>query len=141
MHSNGNAFIWPYNGVEKNDIEERSPNVLGIFQQIKKEAPFPYGEQFGNSYATMGETVGGDQDDWTLSALGIPSVTSEIGYVGQFKNEWQIVDSQTAKDLMNEQGAWMDYIYAHLGEFGKIVDAERAKKASEAKKPKKTILG
>ena len=31
MHSNGNAFIWPYNGVEKNDIEERSPGILGIF--------------------------------------------------------------------------------------------------------------
>jgi hypothetical protein len=88
MHSNGNAFIWPYNGVEKNDIEERSPGVLGIFQQIKKEAPFPYGEQFGNSYSTMGETVGGDQDDWTLSALGIPSVTSEVGFVGQFKDDW-----------------------------------------------------
>jgi hypothetical protein len=42
----------------------------------------------------MGETVGGDQDDWTLSALGIPSVTSEVGYVGQFKNDgWNIVDS------------------------------------------------
>ena len=89
----------------------------------------------------MGETVGGDQDDWTLSALGIPSVTSEVGYVGQFKNDWQIVDAQTAKDLMNEQGAWIDYIYAHLGEFGKIVDTERAKKVQEAKKPKKTILG
>ena len=90
----------------------------------------------------MGETVGGDQDDWTLSALGIPSVTSEVGYVGQFKNDgWNIVDSQTAKDLMNEQGAWMDYIYAHLGEFGKIVDKEREMKKQEAKKPKKTILG
>ena len=90
----------------------------------------------------MGETVGGDQDDWTLSALGIPSVTSEVGYVGQFKNDgWNIVDSQTAKDLMNEQGAWMDYIYAHLGEFGKIVDKERESKKQEAKKPKKTILG
>lgn len=42
---------------------------------------------------------------------------------------------------MNEQGAWMDYIYAHLGEFGKIVDKEREIKKQEAKKPKKTILG
>ena len=49
MHSNGNAFIWPYNGVKENDIEQRSPGIMNIFQQIKKEAPFPYGEQFGNS--------------------------------------------------------------------------------------------
>ena len=42
---------------------------------------------------------------------------------------------------MEEQGAWMDYIYTHLGEFGKIVDAGHAKQDVEAKKPKKTIMG
>ena len=89
----------------------------------------------------MGETVGGDQDDWTLSELGIPSVTSEIGYTGQFINEWQVVDAMTAKDILVEQGAWIDYIYGHLGEFGKIEDAENAKVEAEAKKPKKQIMG
>tara|TARA_B110000285_G_C15076224_1_gene590892 strand:- start:383 stop:517 length:135 start_codon:yes stop_codon:yes gene_type:complete len=44
MHSNGNAFIWPFNGVKENDIETRAPGVMNIFQKIKKEAPFPYGE-------------------------------------------------------------------------------------------------
>jgi hypothetical protein len=36
----------------------------------------------GTSKELMGITIGGDQDDWTLGELGIPSVTSEIGYVG-----------------------------------------------------------
>lgn len=102
MHSNGNAFIWPFNGVEKNDIEARRPGIMSIFEKIKKEAPFPWGEQFGNAYETMAETVGGDQDDWTTQALGIPSVTSEIGYVGQFIDEWRVVDAMTAKDILVE---------------------------------------
>lgn len=28
MHSNGNAFIYPFNGRQKNDIEERRPGIL-----------------------------------------------------------------------------------------------------------------
>ena len=41
MHSNGNAFIYPFNGRQKNDIEERRPGIMNIFSQISKEAPFP----------------------------------------------------------------------------------------------------
>ena len=42
----------------------------------------------GTSKEVMGIAIGGDQDDWTLDALGIPSVTAEVGYVGQFIDEW-----------------------------------------------------
>lgn len=31
IHSNGNAFIYPFNGRQKNDIEERRPGILKIF--------------------------------------------------------------------------------------------------------------
>ena len=31
MHSNGNAFIYPFNGRQKNDIEERRPGIMNIF--------------------------------------------------------------------------------------------------------------
>lgn len=31
IHSNGNAFIYPFNGRQKNDIEERRPGILNIF--------------------------------------------------------------------------------------------------------------
>ena len=30
-HTSGNEFIWPYNGVEHNDIEERNPGYLQMF--------------------------------------------------------------------------------------------------------------
>lgn len=44
MHSNGNAFIYPFNGVAENDADQRRPGVLPIFKKIAKEAPFPPGE-------------------------------------------------------------------------------------------------
>ena len=89
----------------------------------------------------MAETVGGDQDDWTTQALGIPSVTSEIGYVGQFIDEWRVNDAMTAKDILVEQSNWIDYIYNHLGEIGQMKD-EANKVAQKAKsEPKVEILG
>lgn len=36
----------------------------------------------GNSYEVIGETMGGDSDDFIMSTYGIPSVTSEMGYFG-----------------------------------------------------------
>jgi len=38
VHSNGNSFIYPFNGREKNDIEERRPGILKIFSQISDNA-------------------------------------------------------------------------------------------------------
>ena len=31
IHSNGNAFIYPFNGRQTNDIEARRPGILAIF--------------------------------------------------------------------------------------------------------------
>ena len=81
-HSNGNSFIYPFNGRQTNDIETRRPGILPIFTQISENAPFNKDESKGTSKETMGVAIGGDQDDWTLATLGIPSVTAEIGYVG-----------------------------------------------------------
>jgi hypothetical protein len=44
----------------------------------------------GTSKEVMGIAIGGDQDDWTLGELGIPSATAEVGFVGQFIDEWQV---------------------------------------------------
>ena len=30
FHSNGNSFMWPFNGRNPNDIEKRAPGVLSI---------------------------------------------------------------------------------------------------------------
>jgi hypothetical protein len=36
----------------------------------------------GNSYEVIGDTMGGDADDYIMSTYGIPSVTSEMGFFG-----------------------------------------------------------
>ena len=79
----------------------------------------------------MGLALGGDQDDWTLDNLGIPSVTAELGYVGQFIEEWQLKDTMTGNDILREQSQWMEYVFLHLPEYGQIV-ANQPKKAEEA---------
>ena len=56
----------------------------------------------GTSKEVMGIAIGGDQDDWTLDKLGIPSVTAEVGFVGQFIDEWKVRDAGTANDIMQE---------------------------------------
>jgi hypothetical protein len=124
VHSNGNAFIYPFNGRQKNDIEVRRPGIMAIFSQISTKAPFPVGTMKGTSKETMGIAIGGDQDDWTLDTLGIPSVTAELGFVGQFIDEWRVKDTSTANDIMVEQSAWVEYIYQHLGEFSSVVRAQ-----------------
>lgn len=82
----------------------------------------------GTSKETMGLAIGGDQDDWTLDALGIPSVTAEVGFVGQFNDEWRVKDASTATDIMVEQSQWVEYIYSHLGEYADIVRSQPQKK-------------
>jgi hypothetical protein len=38
FHSNGNTFIWPFNGRERNDIEKRAPGVLSVMKDIVANA-------------------------------------------------------------------------------------------------------
>lgn len=88
-------------------METRRPGFLQLFQKISKEAPFPQGTMKGTSKDTMGQAIGGDQDDWALAELGIPSVTAEVGFVGQFKDEWQVLSAVTASDIVQEQSPWI----------------------------------
>ena len=118
VHSNGNAFIYPFNGRDKNDIEQRRPGILKIFTQISENAAFPIGELKGTSKEVMGQSIGGDQDDWTLAELGIPSATAELGYEGEFIDEWRVRDANTATDMLQEQSKWVEYIYQNLPQFG-----------------------
>jgi hypothetical protein len=37
-----------------------------------------------------------------LGELGIPSVTAEIGFEGEFIEEWRAKSVNTARDILNE---------------------------------------
>ena len=87
-HTSGNDFVWPFNGREVNDIDKRAPGYIAIFNDIAKNADFPDGVAFGNSQNVMGEKMNGDCDDYMLEKYGIPSVTSEMGHLNQYVQEW-----------------------------------------------------
>lgn len=72
----------------------------------------------GTSKEVMGQSIGGDQDDWTLAELGIPSATAELGYEVEFIDEWRVRDANTATDMLAEQSKWVEYIYQNLPQFG-----------------------
>ena len=38
FHSNGNSFMWPFNGRNPNDIEKRAPGVLPIVKDVVQNA-------------------------------------------------------------------------------------------------------
>ena len=56
----------------------------------------------GTSKEVMGLALGGDQDDWALAELGIPSVTAELGYSGQFVDEWRLSEANTGNSICAE---------------------------------------
>ena len=95
--------------------------MLSVFKDIAKNAPFPGSTMKGTSKEVMGQTIGGDQDDWTSAALGIPSATAEVGYEGQFFDSWRVKDASTANEILSEQSAWIQYIYNHLYQFGDMM--------------------
>ena len=56
LHSNGNSYIYPYNGRSDNDIVTRNPGKLEIFQEIAQEATFPENNVHnGNSKTIIGD--------------------------------------------------------------------------------------
>jgi len=114
-HTSGNEFIWPYNGREHNDIEVRNPGYLEIFQNIAQKAPFPDNVLKGNSYEVIGDKMGGDADDYTMSTFGIPSVTSEMGYFGQYIKDWRCQSKAVCFEIIRENNRWMEYIFEHIG--------------------------
>jgi hypothetical protein len=81
FHSNGNSFMWPFNGRNPNDLETRAPGVLSVVKDITENAKFPQNLATGNSWQVIEEKVGGDADDYITATYGIPSITSEIGYM------------------------------------------------------------
>lgn len=116
FHSNGNMWIYPFNGRDHNDILERAPTALCIFQEIANEAPFPAGmSNNGNAKDIIGEKIGGDGDDYILGELNIPSVTAELGTEGQYIEEWQVKNVDEAVKICADNSQYLEFTYEKLG--------------------------
>jgi carboxypeptidase T len=120
-HTSGNDFIWPFNGREPNDIDDRAPGYLAIFQDIAENAPFPDGVMKGNSYEVIGDKMGGDADDYVLEQFGVPSVTSEMGYFGQYIKDWTCQSKSVCFEILRENSRWIEYVFSHAKAIGQRV--------------------
>ena len=116
IHSNGNSWIYPYNGGVENDIETRNPGMLQIFQEIAKDATFPPNNNHkGNSKSIIGDQIGGDMDDWILATYNIPSITGEIGNIEDFIDEWTVKSADKAYELVTQNEPWIEHTFQKVG--------------------------
>lgn len=116
FHSNGNMWIYPFNGRDPNDIADRAPFALLAFQEIGDEATFPEGMNHdGNAKDIIGERIGGDCDDYILSEFRIPSVTAELGREGQYIEEWQNKNNEEAQKICEDNSDYLEFTYAKIG--------------------------
>ena len=62
--------------------------------------------------------MGGDADDYVTRTYHIPSVTSEIGFIDQFVEDWVVKSKEQALDIVKLNSYWVDYIFTNLPRFG-----------------------
>ena len=110
FHSWGQAFIWPFNGREPNDIQVRTPGYLDMFKDIAAKGGFVARTLFGNSAETMGKRIFGDADDYVMSQYGIPSVTAELGLSEDYVNDWLCKGQYQRYNILNDNYQWVYYI-------------------------------
>lgn len=116
FHSNGNMWIYPFNGRDPNDIADRAPFALLAFNEITSEATFPEGmTRDGNAKDIIGERIGGDCDDYILSEFKIPSVTAELGREGQYVEEWANKNVDEALKICQDNSDYLEFTYQKIG--------------------------
>jgi hypothetical protein len=75
----------------------------------------------GNSYEVIGDKMGGDQDDYILGTFGIPSVTSEMGFFGQYIEDGRCQSKAVCFEILRENTRWIEYIMSNISKFAQIV--------------------
>jgi len=108
-------YLWPYNGSNPNDIETRSPGVLDIFMDIWNQSSFPTGTIKGSAWEALHYTSSGEESDWILGELGIPSICPEIGSSDYFSFQWVIPYRKIVTNILNENINWLENTYAIIG--------------------------
>jgi len=107
--------------------------MLAVFKDIAKNAPFPDGVMKGNSYEVIGDKMGGDADDYMLSTFGIPSVTAEMGFFGQYIEDWRCSSKAICYEILRENTRWIEYIFKNLTRISEhVISPDEVK--NEAKK-------
>ena len=72
----------------------------------------------------MGEKMNGDCDDYMLATYGIPSITSEMGHLNQYVNDWKCVSPDVCYDVLDQNTKWMEYLFQNIGKVAAIVKSK-----------------
>lgn len=115
FHAYGNMYLWPYNGMSPNNIKERNPDVLSVFEEIWNESKFPDNSLHGNAWEALKYVSAGEQSDWILGELGIPSVCPEIGSSDFFSYQWNIPFRKVVVNVLEENKGWLEHTYFKVG--------------------------
>ena len=108
-------YLWPYNGHSPNNIGKKNPDTLAIFNEIWRDSTFPEGTLRGNAWEALRYTSSGEQSDWILGALGIPSICPEIGSSNFFSYDFILPYRQVLIQVLEENINWLEYTYNKIG--------------------------
>jgi hypothetical protein len=92
---------------------------------VAQNANFPPNLKTGNAYDVIEEKVGGDADDYITATYKIPSVTSEIGYITQFVEDWVVKSELIAFDICKLNGYWLEYVFLNLPKYAEQLDSKK----------------
>ena len=115
FHSYGNMYLWPYNGSSPNNLGERNPDVLKVFEEIWDGSTFPEGTLHGNAWEALHYTSSGEQSDWILGELGIPSICPEVGSSDFFSYMWNIPFRKVVTNILEENINWIENTFVKIG--------------------------
>lgn len=108
-------YLWPYNGDSPNSIGKKNPEALSLFMDIWNESKFPEGTLNGNAWETLRYTSSGEQSDWILGELGIPSICPEIGSSDIFSFDFFIPIRRIVVNILEENLNWLENTYKKIG--------------------------
>lgn len=120
FHAYGNMYLWPYNGESPNNIGDKNPDVLRIYEEIWHESKFPDGTLSGNAYEALEYTSSGEQSDWILSELGIPSICPEMGSSDLFSYQFILPYRRVMIRVLRENINWLEHTYDKIGNQFKV---------------------
>jgi hypothetical protein len=127
FHSYGNMYLWPYNGQSPNNIKMKNPETLDVFQEIWDHSEFPKGTLSGNAWEALRYTSSGEQSDWILGHVGIPSICPEIGSDNIFSYDFTIPFRKVVWDVIQKNINWLEHTYDKIGTQLNVTDAHLSK--------------
>ena len=114
FHAFGPMYIWPYNSLLANALDEMNPDAHKIFNEIWDEAKFPESTQKGNALQTIGYQVNGELNDYILHEFNIPSVSPELANDDVFSGDFFLKYDLVVRGVLKDNQPWIYHTFKKL---------------------------